>query len=414
MSQDLTPEQIAAVYEAAWRSISPYTGEGSVRCPNDGYAMKCSLLRNENPKADLHLYCPRCGKMRIGSDQDPRAGTFRDWTDDEKQELVDRHFRQQRVVCPVDGTTIDTKSSGETVNIHCFRCGRSHYGDLLRRIGTKPLRVDDEDGPELGRTVLDWLSNLTESRTGELVQSDAEVSMKWDLFISHAHEDKKDVAEPLAAAFKERGLKVWYDGFTLAIGDKLRRSIDQGLANSKYGLVILSPHFFQKKWPQKELDGLAALETGKDKKILPVWHNVGHDEVARFSPTLADILGIPTTEGLANIVEQVMTVVKPGERPAAIRLKPAAPPLPSEAVTILKEAAASVTGRILVSVDMDGYRVQAGDFIFGGADANPRMVAKYKGIIRKMDEMGLIAVMDEGLYELTEAGFEVVDSLEDS
>lgn len=58
----------------------------------------------------------------------------------------------------------------------------------------------------------------------------------WDLFISHAVEDKKSFVEPLALALSRFGLKVWYDDYTLKIGDSLSRSIDEGLAHSKYGL----------------------------------------------------------------------------------------------------------------------------------------------------------------------------------
>lgn len=69
--------------------------------------------------------------------------------------------------------------------------------------------------------------------------------MEWDLFISHASEDKEKIARPLAEALRKEGFKVWYDEFTLKIGDSLRRSIDYGLANSRYGLVILSPNFLR-------------------------------------------------------------------------------------------------------------------------------------------------------------------------
>jgi hypothetical protein len=84
--------------------------------------------------------------------------------------------------------------------------------------------------------------------------------MNWDVFISHASEDKAVVAKPLADMLQAKGLKVWYDEYTLSIGDNLRRSIEQGLAGSRYGIVVLSPNFFAKKWTQLELDGLFALE----------------------------------------------------------------------------------------------------------------------------------------------------------
>ncbi len=79
-----------------------------------------------------------------------------------------------------------------------------------------------------------------------------------DAFISHASEDKEEFVRPLAEALHEAGFSVWYDVFSLKIGDSLRRSIDRGLADSRYGIVVLSSAFFEKNWPQYELDGLIA------------------------------------------------------------------------------------------------------------------------------------------------------------
>lgn len=82
--------------------------------------------------------------------------------------------------------------------------------------------------------------------------------MHWDLFISHASEDKEEFVRELADRLTEKGLDVWYDEFTLKMGDSLRRSIDKGLAESDFGVIVLSSDFFKKEWPQKELDGLVA------------------------------------------------------------------------------------------------------------------------------------------------------------
>ena len=129
-------------------------------------------------------------------------------------------------------------------------------------------------------------------------------------------EDKDDVARPLADKFIEKGLKVWYDEYTLTVGDSLRRSIDQGLAGCRYGLVILSPHFFAKEWPQKELDGLVAREDGSEKRILPVWHNVGRKDVVAFSPILADKLGVSTAKGLNHVVTEIMRAFQANPGPS--------------------------------------------------------------------------------------------------
>ena len=135
--------------------------------------------------------------------------------------------------------------------------------------------------------------------------------MDFDVFISHASEDKEAVARPLAASLKAKGLRVWIDEAELRLGDSLRRSIDRGLANSRFGLVILSPAFFRKEWPQKELDGLVAREDGSEKVILPVWHQLDRAEVTRYSPPLADRLSVSTSNGMDVVVDQVLKAVAP-------------------------------------------------------------------------------------------------------
>lgn len=134
--------------------------------------------------------------------------------------------------------------------------------------------------------------------------SGLEVSFKKDpkssksnitLFISHATEDKEMVARPLAKSLISRGLSVWYDEFTLTIGDSLRKSIDHGLATCTFGLIIVSSNFFSKNWTQYELNGLVTREMEGRKVILPIWHKVTKDDVMRFSPSLADKVALDTS-----------------------------------------------------------------------------------------------------------------------
>lgn len=135
--------------------------------------------------------------------------------------------------------------------------------------------------------------------------------MHWDLFISHASEDKEEFVRELADRLTEKGLDVWYDEFTLKMGDSLRRSIDKGLAESDFGVIVLSSDFFKKEWPQKELDGLVARETVDTKVILPIWHKVSKDDVMKFSPTLADRKAACSEEGMDKVIEYILKVVKP-------------------------------------------------------------------------------------------------------
>jgi TIR domain len=139
-------------------------------------------------------------------------------------------------------------------------------------------------------------------------------SSQWNFFISHASEDKDAIARPLANMLEALGFKVWYDEFTLKLADSLNQSINQGLALSDYGIVILSASFFRKNWPQRELDGLVAQETifGK-RKILPIWHKVNAKKVAKYSPTLANAKAVSTvSNNLDDIVREIIRAVEGG------------------------------------------------------------------------------------------------------
>jgi len=141
-----------------------------------------------------------------------------------------------------------------------------------------------------------------------------------DLFISHASEDKEELVRPLALALVDHGLSIWYDEFTLKLGDSLSESIDRGLAGSRYGLVVLSKDFFSKKWPQRELRGLVSREISTGKAILPIWHNVSFSDVVKFSPPLADLLAVSTSIGVSGVVEKIADAIGTAGRPdAALR-----------------------------------------------------------------------------------------------
>jgi hypothetical protein len=143
------------------------------------------------------------------------------------------------------------------------------------------------------------------------------VDGEWDVFISHASEDKEDFVRPLAESLSRSGLRVWYDEFTLKVGDSLRRSIDYGLDRSRYGIVVISPSFLKKDWPQRELDGLVAREVNGLKLILPVWHDIRADRVRSYSPTLADRVAVSSSEGIDEVTKQLMQAIGKGDAKAS-------------------------------------------------------------------------------------------------
>jgi hypothetical protein len=126
---------------------------------------------------------------------------------------------------------------------------------------------------------------------------------KFDAFISHASEDKDELVRQLAREMKRQGMWIWYDEDELEIGNSIRRSIDEGLSNSHCGVVVFSPSFFDKDWPNYELDGIVNKHiSGKNARLLPVWHEVGADDIREYSPSLANIKA-ETTEG--KEIEQI-------------------------------------------------------------------------------------------------------------
>jgi hypothetical protein len=116
----------------------------------------------------------------------------------------------------------------------------------------------------------------------------------WDVFISHASEDKEKFVKPLAEGLRRLGVAVWYDGFSLEIGDSLSENIDLGISKSKFGIVVISKAFIGKAWTRHELRGLVNRSVEEDFKILPVWHGVTKEEVRKFSPSLSDKVAINT------------------------------------------------------------------------------------------------------------------------
>lgn len=132
----------------------------------------------------------------------------------------------------------------------------------------------------------------------------------WDVFVSHASEDKDAVARPLAAALRALGVSVWLDEVEMKIGDSLRRKIDQGIRSSRFGLVILSEQFFAKGWTQYELDGLVTRTVSGEQNLLPIWHGVSKDDVMRRSPSLADKVALSTAAmDVEAIAEEIADVV---------------------------------------------------------------------------------------------------------
>ena len=152
-------------------------------------------------------------------------------------------------------------------------------------------------------------------------KADVGAEQIFDVFISHASEDKDEVVRPLAIVLQTAGLRVWFDEFELRIGDSLRRKIDKGLASSRFGVVILSRAFFGRGWTEYELDGLVTRAVSGEQILLPIWHNLTKREVMEYSPSLADRLARNTaTQTVEEIAAEIVDVIlNPTARPGVAR-----------------------------------------------------------------------------------------------
>ena len=164
--------------------------------------------------------------------------------------------------------------------------------------------------PELREAPLSSVPGLVREPAPNVASGD----QAYDVFISHASEDKDAIVRSLATALIGEDLNVWYDEFTLRIGDSLRQKIDKGLAKSRVGLVVLSPSFVSKGWTNYELDGIVSRTVSGEQILLPIWHNITKQEVIDFSPSLADKVARSTaTHTVQEIAIEIADLIRSRE-----------------------------------------------------------------------------------------------------
>jgi hypothetical protein len=138
------------------------------------------------------------------------------------------------------------------------------------------------------------------------------VEISYDVFISHAYEDKKSFTDELATALKKKGLKIWYSGFELKIGDSIADSVNNALKAANYAIVVISPVYLKKQWAMSELNALFSQEA-EHNRILPILNNITMNEIKEHLPMLADRYAISSDKGLEFIVDKIQEAIK-GEK----------------------------------------------------------------------------------------------------
>ena len=113
-------------------------------------------------------------------------------------------------------------------------------------------------------------------------------------FVCHDSRNKEDIAKPLAVALLGMRCPVWYDEFSLKVGDSLRRSVEKGLKECKRCILIITKNFLSNDgWTKREFDSIFTRELiERSNVILPVWHGVSPEDIYQYSPSLADRLAV--------------------------------------------------------------------------------------------------------------------------
>lgn len=131
-----------------------------------------------------------------------------------------------------------------------------------------------------------------------------------DFFISHASEDKQDIVKKLADNLIINGATVFYDEYSIKLGDSISESINNGLIVSNHAIVVLSKHFFEKGWTNAELQAIFSKSIAEKYKILILYHGITHDDVIKKYPLLADKKAIDSSIGAEKITEELFVAIQ--------------------------------------------------------------------------------------------------------
>lgn len=159
--------------------------------------------------------------------------------------------------------------------------------------------------------------DLLKQKTASLIEKNPELHEKnhYDVFISHASEDKENLVTELSNELENLGLRVFEDVKVFKIGDSISKTINEGILNSKFGIIVLSPDFIKKAWTVYEFTGFLMREVNEGNKvILPIWHNISKEEVTQFNPTLTDKFSLDTSfYSIKQMAEMIAEIAKPIE-----------------------------------------------------------------------------------------------------
>ena len=266
--------------------------------------------RTRNPYAPLDG--DEVGKLRIHFDK------YR--LDDEFAGLYLRLPRLDQ-----EGFDAVARGLASVLNTHVIRGAADHSEDLVRvdmfTVSSLKATVDEifqelsaYQRPMPALATSPARADAPSSAPGSaapVFNSAPQPGFRWDLFVSHASEDKHLFVEALVKGLKAVGRTVWYDSSEMTGGGSLVRNIDEGLRGSRFCVVVASPNYFAKAWARGELDAMLNHDLSHGgARVLPVVLDMKDEDIAHHSPLLANrVVVARAADGMANVIVSLLKAI---------------------------------------------------------------------------------------------------------
>lgn len=211
--------------------------------------------------------------------------------------------------CPACGSRYRGYSSYPTYT-SSYSSNSSSYGSSnSSRSGNSRSRKPKWSSPSSSAYYTpEQIRTLTPIR--ENVEKRASIPDLRDVFLCHAWDDRKDTAKELHDLLEKYGVSVWFSEKDVSLGTSLLREIDKGLANSRVGIVLVTPSFINRVRnegiAEKELSALLARDL-----LVPVVHNTTFERLREVSPLLGSRSGLDTSdESMINVALKLSELVE--------------------------------------------------------------------------------------------------------
>lgn len=166
--------------------------------------------------------------------------------------------------------------------MEAFQAAAREEAERKRRAAEAMIELN-ESTKKQNQMLRAQIEKLTEGKV-------AAAKYEYDVFVSHANDNKQAFVDSLSAELNRLGIKVWYDSSVLDWGDDWKAKIEEGLTKSRFGIVVLSPQFIDREWTTKELQRLLNRQNERHEKVvLPLLYNLTVEEMKVKYPDLAPI-----------------------------------------------------------------------------------------------------------------------------